>query len=41
MTSVSLSKEDPDWMFRPLGLSNYYQTGINNNCGDGEGDEEL
>lgn len=36
MTSTSLPNDDPDWMFRPLGLSNYYQTGPDNNCGDGD-----
>jgi hypothetical protein len=38
MTSASLSHEDPDWMFKPLGISQYYSTQPNKNCGDG-GDE--
>ncbi len=38
MTSASISNEDPDWMFKPLGLSGYYHTGPDNNCGNGDED---
>jgi hypothetical protein len=32
------TSNDSDWMFKPLGISQYYSTQPNKNCGDG-GDE--
>lgn len=38
MTSTAFSNEDPDWMYKPLGISRYCDTGINDNYGDGDDD---
>jgi hypothetical protein len=38
MPSILALSEDPDWMFKPLGLSGYYNTLPDKNCGNGDED---